>query len=230
MTLLLFDIDGTLLNTHGSGLAALQDAAMEHFQIERDQVPPFDLAGATDLSVVRRLFADLGQVLDDAAAASYKALYLRQLAQRLQANRGKLLPGVQSLLDGLCNDQRFHLGLLTGNYREGAMLKLQAFDLHHYFVEGAFGCDAEDRNHLGPIAMKRMSQAMQRSYEPEQTIIIGDTPRDVACARACGAKCLAVATGAFSEAALADHTPWALRADLADTSEIIRALATAKSP
>ena len=224
--LLLFDIDGTLLDTRGSGAGALLDAAEEIFGVVRDQLPPLDLAGATDGGVVRKLFADVGQPMDETRAAAYRESYLGHLHRRLHGPTfaGRLLPQVESLLSELAQHEHVHLGLLTGNLRRGAQFKLQRFAIDRHFIEGAFGDDAEDRNLLGPIAIQRMALARSQVFEPADVIIIGDTPKDVACAHACGARCLAVATGAFTTEQLIQHQPWLCVADFANVPAVIKTL------
>jgi len=208
--LLLFDIDGTLLDTRGSGAGALLDAVEEVFGVARDSLPPLDLAGATDGGVVRKLFTDAGQPMTEERAKAYRESYLAHLQRRLRSDlfAGRLLPAVEPLLEALAGHDHVHLGLLTGNLRSGAMMKLERFDIHHHFIDGAFGDDAEDRNLLGPVAMQRMSAARSTVFAPEDVIVIGDTPKDVSCAHACGARCLAVATGAFGVEQLQAHKPW----------------------
>jgi phosphoglycolate phosphatase len=103
-------------------------------------------------------------------------------------------------------------------------MKLSRFDLLPPFVEGAFGDDAEDRNWLGPVAIQRMTQATGRQYATEDVIIIGDTPKDIACAHAIGARCLAVGTGHFQTPALLPYEPWLCLEDLADTAAVCEAL------
>lgn len=227
MILLLFDIDGTLMDTGGAGMAALQDAAMDCFQLTREQVPAFDLAGATDLGVVENLLAALGLDWCSTRAEAFRSAYLSALETRLSAKefRGRLLPGVAELLETLSGDVRFALGLLTGNYRRGAELKLERFGLKEFFAEGAFGDDAADRNLLGPVALGRMRQQAGHKFTAERTIIIGDTPRDIDCAKAVGARCLAVATGAFTQHQLAAHQPWQTLAVLSDTVMVHKLLA-----
>lgn len=224
--LLLFDIDGTLLDTRGSGAGALLDAAEEIFGVARHQLPPLDLAGATDGGVVRKLFADVGQPMDETRAEAYRECYLGHLHRRLhgEAFAGRLLPQVEALLEALAQHEHVHLGLLTGNLRRGAELKLERFAIEHHFIDGAFGDDAEDRNLLGPIAIQRMVLARGRAFEPADVIIIGDTPKDVACAHACGARCLAVATGAFDADQLAKHQPWLCVPDFNDVTGVVKTL------
>ena len=221
--LLLFDIDGTLLDTRGSGAGALLDAVEEVFGVPRDSLPPLDLAGATDGGVVRKLFHDAGLPMTEERAQAYRDSYLAHLKRRLhsEAFAGRLLPSVEALLEGLGGHGHVHLGLLTGNLRIGAGYKLSRFQIDHHFIDGAFGDDAENRNLLGPIAVARMEKALGHSFAVEDVIVIGDTPKDIACATALGSRCLAVATGAFSADELSPHQPWQCLTDLADTGRVL---------
>lgn len=224
--LLLFDIDGTLLDTKGSGAGALMDAVEEVFSIPRDEMPPLDLAGATDGGVVRKLFGDARVDMTPDKVEAYHSSYLGHLQRRLNAESfaGHLLPSVQPLLDALSAESHIHLGLLTGNLRRGAFMKLKRMSIHGHFDDGAFGDDAEDRNHLGPIAIQRLSDLRRLPFSPEDVIVIGDTPKDIACAHACGARALAVATGAFAEDQLAQHSPWRCVQNFDDYQGIVRLL------
>jgi len=226
--LLLFDIDGTLLDTGGAGGASLLDAVEELFGVERTSLPPLNLAGATDGGIVRQLFDHVKREFHEQAVNDYLNCYLGHLQKRLhhEAFPGMTLPGVEPLLQALVADGSADLGLLTGNVRRGAEMKLQRFDLHPHFIEGAFGDDAEDRNLLGPVAMRRMSEATGHSYSLDDVIIIGDTPKDIACAKAIGARCLAVGTGQFKAASLRANTPWLCLEDLEDTAAVCEALLT----
>lgn len=226
-TLLLFDIDGTLLETGGAGAAALLDAAETVLEVRREDLPPLDLAGATDGGVIRKLFADAGRELTDDKTADFRQCYLQRLEESLLRSEfaGRLLEGVRVLLDGLQGSNGFAMGLLTGNLRRGAQLKLDRFRIAHHFTDGGFGDDGVDRNDLGPVAVHRMQRATNRTFAPDQVIVIGDTPKDIACAHAMGARCLAVATGKFDRASLSPFAPWMLLDDLSDTSRIIGRLA-----
>jgi phosphoglycolate phosphatase-like HAD superfamily hydrolase len=227
--LVLFDIDGTLLDTGGAGGAALLDAAEEVFGLPRGHFPPLDLAGATDGGVIRKLFADADHVYDLAKAQAFREAYLHRLRERLhgEAFQGRLLNGVTGLLEQMAGMEIFSIGLLTGNLRRGADIKLLRFEIAHYFSDGGFGDDAEDRNHIGPVAVRRVEEKTGRRFSPDQVIVIGDTPRDVACAHAMGARCLAVATGRFDHASLSTHSAWLTLADLADTGRVMAALTDA---
>ncbi|TLD68295.1 HAD family hydrolase [Phragmitibacter flavus] len=224
--LLLFDIDGTLLDSGGAGAGALLDAAEEILEVSREDLPPLDLAGATDGAVIRQLFSDARRELTLAKITAFWEVYLKALELRLQSNpHGRLHVGVTELLDVIQNDTRFSSGLLTGNIRRGATIKLERFGIASRFLDGGFGDDGEIRNHLAPIALSRMELATQRRFAPDEIIIIGDTPKDIACATALNARCLAVATGIFDSTSLHAHTPWQVHENLSDTCEIIRLLA-----
>lgn len=225
-TLLLFDIDGTLLDTGGAGAAALLDAAETVLGVRREDLPPLDLAGATDGGVIRKLFADARCDHDEARATAFRRCYLCRLEERLQhpGFSGRLLGGVATLLPQLDGTNGFAVGLLTGNLRRGAHLKLERFRIAHHFADGGFGDDGEHRNDLGPVAVRRMELVAGRSFDASRTIVIGDTPKDIACAHAMGARCLAVATGKFDRAALSPFAPWMLLDDLRETERVLSVL------
>lgn len=220
--LLLFDIDGTLLDTGGAGGASLLDAVEDILGVARHTLPPLDLAGATDGGVIRTLLGQVGQAWEAALVSRYLQAYVQRLQARVDHAdfRGRLLPGVTALLTRLAASGQADLGLLTGNIRAGADIKLRRFDIHTHFIDGAFGDDAEDRNLLGPVAVQRMQEKTGHTYPPEEVIVIGDTPKDIACAAALGARCLAVGTGVFAATALASHTPWQCLENLEDTHAV----------
>lgn len=221
--LILFDIDGTLLDTGGAGGASLLDAVEQVFGVDRTTIPPLNLAGATDGGIVRQLFSHVGCEMDERNVRGYMSSYLANLRQRLNHEdfSGVVLPGVPKLLEDLMNDGSVDIGLLTGNVRKGAEMKLTRFELQHHFLEGAFGDDAEDRNLLGPVAIRRMTTLTGRTYTAEDVIVIGDTPKDIACAHAIGARCLAVGTGNFTVEALCAYQPWVCLENLADNQYVL---------
>lgn len=227
-TLLLFDIDGTLLDTGGAGAGALLDAAEIVFGVRREDLPPLDLAGATDGGVIRQLFFDAKHELGDEKAEAFRECYLRRLDERLQhpSFDGRLLDGVAELLPHLHSTGAFSVGLLTGNLRRGAQYKLERFSIAHHFADGGFGDDGEHRNLLGPVAVRRMELAAKRNFDPARVIVIGDTPKDIACAHAMGARCVAVATGKFDRASLAPYSPWTLLDNLSDPDRVLEILRT----
>lgn len=202
----LFDIDGTLVDAGGAGMRALKDAARECFG---DEGPELDLAGSTDSGIVRGMFRHFGREVDEAGVESFYATYLIRLEEHLSGGEfaGRVLPGAVEMLARLSERDDITLGLLTGNIEGGARAKMEHYGLNHHFAFGAYGCDHHDRNRLGPVALERAAAHAGRDFAPEETLIIGDTPKDIACARALGARCLAVATGTVPPAGLkeADH-------------------------
>lgn len=214
--LCLFDIDGTLIDTRGAGMASLKAACRDVFG---DEGPPLDLAGSTDLGLVEKLRIHYGRdVADTALAARFFETYHRHLELQLHAEdySGCLIDGATVLIDALANRRETALGLLTGNTARGASLKVRRHGIDHHFPFGAYGCDHADRNLLGPIALERASRHHGRDFDPSATWIIGDTPRDIACAKAIGARCVAVATGSFTVAELGLHEPDHVCESLAD--------------
>jgi len=202
--LYLFDIDGTLVDTGGAGMAALKQATREVFG---DEGPELDLAGATDRGIVGSIHRHYGVEFTDEAFENYLMVYHERLAQNLARGEfaGRVIDGVSPLLRHLEADDSSALGLLTGNTAQGAGIKVRHFGLADYFAFGAYGCDHADRNRLGPIALQRAEKHTGKSFTADETWIIGDTPKDIACAKAIGARCLAVATGSFSISQLQSH-------------------------
>lgn len=202
--LYLFDIDGTLVDTGGAGMAALKAATLEVFGHEG---PALDLAGSTDLSIVALIHHHFEVDHTRERFDAYLEAYLKQLDWHLVHGGfpGRTFEGVAELLTQLSHDPNATVGLLTGNAMGGATAKMRHFGLIDHFAFGAYGCDHADRNQLGPIALKRASDHAKKSFSPQETWVIGDTPKDIACAHAIGARCLAVATGAFSVAQLKAH-------------------------
>ncbi len=195
--LLLFDIDGTLVDTGGQGMSALRATATEIFG---GDAPPLDLAGSTDLGIFATLRAHFEFAENREQTHEFFVAYHQNLEASLEDDpaEGRVLDGVEALLEDFSGRKILQLALLTGNTEVGAGLKLQHFCLNRYFDFGAFGSDRADRNKLGPIAVERAFSFTGKNYKPERILVIGDTPRDIACAHAMDARCLAVATGKFS--------------------------------
>ena len=202
--LYLFDIDGTLVDTGGAGMAALTEATREIFGHEG---PALDLAGSTDLGIIANIHAHFEIDATRERIESYFQTYLVRLDWNLTHGGypGRVFGGVEDLLARLTDRPDSTIGLLTGNIAGGAAVKMRHFGLTRHFPFGAYGCDHADRNELGPIALERAAIHAGRSFTAAETWVIGDTPKDIACAHAIGARCLAVATGQFSAAALEAH-------------------------
>tara|TARA_R110002096_G_scaffold431342_2_gene646490 strand:- start:2712 stop:3434 length:723 start_codon:yes stop_codon:yes gene_type:complete len=227
--LLLFDIDGTLVDTEGAGLISLEKGFFEAFpNCSARSFPPLDLRGATDGSVASFLFShfdlDDDPVHRDRFFKNYAAALDEQLATFRSLGKGRVLPGVKRLLEELHQREEFSLGLLTGNIEIGARLKLADYSLNEYFKFGAFGDDCSIRDELGPVAIERASGGGGAGFSPERTVIIGDTPKDIACARACGARVVAVATGGVSSDELRRECPDELLGDFSDTAATLAAI------
>ncbi len=227
--LLLFDIDGTLLDTGGAGKQALELAMLEAFDLQHraHDMPSLDLRGSTDSAVVRLLFGRFDIPLTAENEAAFFQTYERHLRARLEehgARHGRVLPGVHELLLHLQEHTDHVLGLLTGNIESGAMAKLAFYGLSDIFLFGAYGGDHHDRNALGPVGIQRAIEHAGHEFTPADTVIIGDTPRDIDCARACGAMAVAVATGLYDAEELARHQPGLLFDDLSDASAFCETL------
>jgi phosphoglycolate phosphatase len=203
----LFDIDGTLVDTGGAGLTALTEAAFTCFGAAG---PALDLAGSTDLGIIQNFLDHFGREHDQAFVDFFFATYLERLEWNLAHGGfpGKVLPGAVTLLERLEQDPQIHIGLLTGNIASGAAVKMRHYGLDRFFPFGGYGCDFADRNKLGPVAAARATAHTGRVFQPTEMVVIGDTPKDIACAKALGAACIAVATGRFSAAELRQHAPY----------------------
>ena len=219
MKLFLFDIDGTLLTTDGAGRAALKSAGADLFAIQED-LRTINVSGSTDTAIVQDVLRHHSLDESTANVNRYLGGYLVWLKKHLASQSGAILPGVISLLDVLAKDGQA-IGLLTGNVRRGAQIKLTAHGIWNRFSFGAFGDDNSDRNQLGPIAKRRAEAALNTEFAAHDIVVIGDTPKDIACARAFGAVVVAVATGRYSLANLSEHQPDHLVGDLADTKDLL---------
>lgn len=221
-TLLLWDIDGTLLSSGGAGMCALRVALQRVFAID-GSINDIDFAGRTDLWIMRQIFAKFGLPGTEENFVRMADGYVAALPAAL-ADRGvHLLPGVPALLD-IALARGVALGLLTGNLRRGAETKLASKNLWRYFPFGAFADDCEDRNLLGPYALRRACAYHGVDFAPANTWVIGDTPHDVVCAHAFGARAIAVATGRHSVDQLQVENPDAVFSNFGDTTAFWRVI------
>ena len=222
MMLVLFDIDGTLLVSQHAGTRAMLTAAREMFG-EEFTYDGVEIAGRIDPLIWAAVAAANGIRDAEAQHDKFRASYAHHLARRLATHDTvTLCPGVGALLDRLGSVDRLTLGLLTGNYRETGLLKIEAAGLDPaLFPVAAWGCDGSSRRDLPAVAMARHADATGRSLTPEQVVIIGDTPHDVDCARNHGCRALAVATGPCSSEKLRESEPDLVVEDLSNTAAIV---------
>jgi phosphoglycolate phosphatase-like HAD superfamily hydrolase len=225
-TLVLFDIDGTLLSAAGSGRRAIHGALREVF----GGIGPSDywFDGKTDPQIVRDLMRSDGHsdAIIDERLPRVLARYVERLGVELAdpAYRPTVYPGVFPLLDALERHDDVVIGLLTGNIEPGATSKLRAVGLDPArFVVGAFGSDHEDRPALPAVALAR-ARALGIELGGASVTVIGDTPADVACGASVGARAVAVATGRYTVEELAACGPAAVFRDLRDTDAVVTAL------
>jgi phosphoglycolate phosphatase-like HAD superfamily hydrolase len=200
--LVLFDIDGTLLQgAHQVHRDALHAALHEVHGVDVSRAGRVEAAGRTDGAIARDILlgAGISATRIDERSDAVRDVTCREYARRCPPDMsGFVAPGVPELLAGMAGSEGPLLALVTGNFEPIARLKLDRAGLGRHFArgQGAFGSDSEDRAELPPIARRRAG-ANGRSYPRERTVVVGDTPRDIACARADGVRCVAVATGPF---------------------------------
>jgi phosphoglycolate phosphatase len=227
---ILFDIDGTLIRAvrRPEYRGRIRQMLLDVFGT-CGRIAEVDFGGKTDLAIYREALECEG----------FTAAQIRERLPRLEATMVEILDemaatgevfrlcaGVGELLEALAADARFVTSLLTGNVEKLAEAKLRTVGIWQYFKgRGAFGSDAEERDHLPEIAAMRLAEHLGVELPPAQFVIVGDTPRDIKCARHFGARVLAVASGAHSLEQLETHRPDALLADLSDTPSVIRLLA-----
>ncbi len=227
---LLFDIDGTLIRAarRPEYRGRMKQLLVDVFGT-CGRIAEVDFGGKTDLSIYREALECEGVTPER----------IREELPRLEAAMVSLLEemaatgevfhlcaGVRDLLEALKGDARFLPSLLTGNVERLAEAKLRVAGIWHYFRgRGAFGGDAEERDHLPAIAAERICDHLGSRLAPDRFVIVGDTPRDIKCARHFGARALAVASGMFSFDQLRQHSPDALLDDLSDTRAVISLLA-----
>jgi len=217
MHVCLFDIDGTLIASGSAGKAALQAALAEEFGVPYilDQL---QLSGRTDRAIIADLFRL--HFIEDTPENHQRLCntYLHYLPRYLHA--GRVLPGVAELLVHLNRRPDVAVGLLTGNVRAGAKVKLGFFGLSHYFAFGGFGDRHLDRDDVAREALEEI-QRLFSAVRPDNIWVVGDTPLDIRCARAIGARAVAVATGWHSLAELAEHHPDLLLTDLSNPDPLL---------
>lgn len=227
--ILLFDVDGTLMLAGGATRRAIE--ATLHALFGRGSLAQANLAGSLDHQIFCELAGTCGITDPHPYLARYKQRYLQELRRDLEQNRDKvrILPGVRELLTALSRRGDVLVGLLTGNYREGVEIKLAAAGIAiDQFRIGAFAEDGACRGDLVHAAVAQASAYLGETCSAAQAIVIGDTPRDIDCARETGAQVLAVATGQYSLEQLLAYSPDAAVTDLTDSAKLDELIRSAR--
>ena len=226
MTVLFWDIDGTLLTTGKAGVPAW-DAAVRDV-IGRDfELSSLRIAGLTDYQIAIRTFEMLGVEPDEDSVRAMVRRYEELLPASLPLRRGSVLPNVREILEHLEPRTDVRSYLLTGNTRGGAQAKLTHYRLAHFFPDGAF---AEDAGERATIAARALELARRAGPVADDAVfVIGDTPHDIHCANAIGARTIAVATGGYTVAELNEHRPWRVFAELPPVDQFVRLLEPGRS-
>lgn len=225
MTIVLLDIDGTLIRTGRAGSRAMNRAFEDVFGIA-GAFDGVEMAGRTDKWILGDAAARAGVDLSDDNFHRFRDRYCLRLTDALREPApGKgVLPGVRRLLETLDTRDDVFPALLTGNCEEGARIKLQHFDIWKFFRCGAYGDDVTDRNHLFEIAIQRAEASGAPRVQPSDVVVVGDTVLDVACAKAAGARSVAVATGPCDVETLRKSGADVVVRDLSDTEAFFRML------
>jgi len=223
MQYILFDIDGTLIDSGGAGMLSLNLAFKEFFSVD-DAFRAIRMAGKTDLQIVNEALRMHNIDSSNGNVPGFFASYVRHLEITIHDRKGHIKPGIRQALELLHVRDDIVLGLLTGNIETGAMIKLEAFGLAEFFEAGAFGENDPDRNKLLPIAVEKLREKKGIEIDYSQCIVIGDTPRDVECSKPYGAYAIAVATGPYSYDELSGTAADAVFHDLSDTDNFLHIL------
>lgn len=214
----LFDVDGTLLTTEGAAREAFALAVRQSLGVD-DPLGDIPFAGRTEPLILKDILDKHRAGFADGEEARFWDRVFDAMRAAFRPPRGRLLPGVEPLLDGIGAEREWVQGLLTGNMTEMARIKLERFGIRERFAFGAFGEEAADRNALARVAVERV--ARRYGIPPARCVVVGDTEHDIACARAAGARVVAVATGVRSRAELEPHRPDLLLDDLSDHAALI---------
>jgi phosphoglycolate phosphatase len=221
MIVCLFDIDGTLISSGGAGKAALEAALADEFGVAH-LIEKLQLSGRTDRAIIRDLFRM--HVIEETPENLRRltAAYLRRLPECLERCAGRVLPGVAELLRRLRGRGDVLVGLLTGNVRDGARVKLGHYGLHEHFAVGGFGDHHFDRDDVAREALAEVRRMLNGAADPGRVWVVGDTPPDVRCARAIGARAAAVCTGWHGREELTASEPDLLLTDLSDPDPLLK--------
>lgn len=221
MKLLLFDIDGTILQTNGAGTRAA-NRAFENIYGISEAMTRIDAAGKTDHLILQEIFMnELNRGFSQKEAEELYKLYIPFLEEETGKSETTVMPGIPKLLDNLSTREDMILGVATGNIEPGAWIKLKSAGLDHHFKFGGFGSDSHIRELLIIKAKERALDHVDNGTEIQKTFVIGDTPYDINHGRAAGAVTVGVATGGYSRTELEKHGPDHLFDDLNNLEMVV---------
>ena len=219
MKVWLFDIDGTLILSGGAGQAAAFAAIESDFGVPAVQ-DGIQFAGRTDRAITVDIFEQHNIEDTETNRTLFLNSYLQHLEEFLRSRSGRVLAGVREVLDQLQARSDDHLGLLTGNIQAGARTKLRHFGLWDLFQFGGFGDEHTSRDDVAEVALSNACEHLSQQVDPQDVIVVGDTVHDIRCAKAIGAKAVAVATGGVSSSDLEAARPDVLLDDLAPSDSL----------
>jgi phosphoglycolate phosphatase len=214
----LFDVDGTLLVTGGASRGAFAGAVRDLLDVE-DDLSDIAFAGRTEPLILADILRKHDHTLRDGDEARFWNAVFDRMPAALDAGSGRVLPGVHDLLDRVAAEPGWVVGLLTGNMTEMARIKLAHYGLAGRFAFGAYGEQAPDRDALACAAVARVAETF--GVPARRCVIVGDTEHDITCARAAGARVVAVATGGRSREVLERSRPDLMLDDLTDTEPLM---------
>jgi phosphoglycolate phosphatase-like HAD superfamily hydrolase len=222
--LVLFDIDGTLLSTNGHGVRAMMVAYTAVWGRDPSAVD-YRMSGKTELNISHELLGLLGFSREEVewGLPRFWHLYPQELRRQIAPHTTTVYPGIRAIVRTVAEREDMVLGLLTGNCEDAAKVKLETAGLDGFAV-GVFGAHHEERAALPPLAVEKALERFGHRFEGKSVVIIGDTPNDIACGRAVGARTIAVATGRFGPEALAAHEPDYVFPDLSDQAAVLAAI------
>lgn len=221
MKIILFDIDGTILQTNGAGTRAA-NRAFENIYGIPGAMTKIDAAGKTDHMILQEIFMqELNRDFSQEEAEELYKLYIPFLEEETGKSETTVMPGIPMLLENLSSREDMILGVATGNIEQGAWIKLRSAGLDHHFDFGGFGSDSHIREHLILKALARAKNHIEDNTEIKSTFVIGDTPYDINHGRAAGTITVGVATGGYSREQLEEHNPDYLFDDLTNLEKVI---------
>lgn len=224
--LVLFDIDGTLLHVNRAGRSAFRETLLEDFGWD-DDLSWLTFAGCTDRGILRRVFERWNHPAGEEDYQRFFRVYPGRMADIIEPTRCTVFPGVLELLEALSRRPEVLLGLVTGNIRQGAQIKLGVLGLDHFFAFGGFGDDHEHRNELARLAKERAEPYLSAGQQVADIYLFGDAPSDMEAAVSLGAVGVGVGTSLFSEDQLREAGAVHFFETLEETPSVLRALGLA---